>query len=56
MLVADRMQEAAEKLLERFGDQLFVRHAAITQQEGAFYAPFLLAKADLLQQPLNCYS
>jgi hypothetical protein len=34
MLAVDRMQEGTEKLLERFGDQLFVRHAAIVQQEG----------------------
>jgi telomere length regulation protein len=30
----DRMQDVTEKLLHRFGDQLFVRHAAIVQQEG----------------------
>jgi hypothetical protein len=34
MLYLDRMQDATEKLLERCGDQLFVRHAAIVQQEG----------------------
>ncbi|KAF2436340.1 hypothetical protein EJ08DRAFT_691514 [Tothia fuscella] len=31
----DRMQIATEKLMEKFGDQMFVRHSPIIQQEAA---------------------